>query len=319
MRTSMRAERTFRAMGTTCSVVVFGSGSAIENAIEGVADLGVGRVRVLEQLWSRFLDTSELSRLNQAAGNGSLPVSEDTVTLVTAMRRGWELTSGAFDPSVLHAIRSQGYDRDFTQVIASDFVTGATVTPTAAPGMASVVVRNNEIELPAGLGLDPGAIGKGLAADIVVDELRSTGVDGVLVDLGGDIAFAGTPGQDKEWIVSIRDERNPKSSKLLGQARWEAGVEHAGIATSTTKTRRWAGSRHHVLDPTTGVSTNETVVQATVSGERAWECEVWATSCVVRPEATIESLPPGFAAVVLGQDRVMRDDFARTWATTEVA
>jgi thiamine biosynthesis lipoprotein ApbE len=74
MRTSMRAERTFRAMGTTCSVVVFGSGSAIENAIEDVADLGVGRVRVLEQLWSRFLDTSELSRLNEAAGNGSLPV-----------------------------------------------------------------------------------------------------------------------------------------------------------------------------------------------------------------------------------------------------
>jgi len=317
MRISTRAERTFRAMGTTCSVVVFGSGS--ESAIEDIADLGVGRVRLLEQLWSRFLDTSELSRLNEAAGKGSLPVSDDTVTLVSAMRRGWELTSGAFDPSILHAIRSHGYDRDFTQVIASDFVVGASVTPATVPGMANVVVLDQEIELPAGLGLDPGAIGKGLAADIVVVELRSTGVDGVLVDLGGDIALSGTPGQDEEWIVSIRDERSPESGRLVGQARWKAGIKHAGIATSTTKTRRWAQSRHHVLDPTTGVSTDEAVVQATVSGERAWECEVWATSCVVRPEATSESLPSGFAAVVLGQDRVMRDDFARMWATSEVA
>ena len=315
MGSRIRAERTFHAMGTTCSVVVFGG----SDAVESVADLGVGRVRMLEQLWSRFLETSELSRLNDAAGSGPLPVSSDTVSLVAAMRRGWEITSGAFDPSVLHAIRSHGYDRDFTQVIASEFVVGASTAASGAPGMADVVVRDSEIELPAGLGLDPGAIGKGLAADIVVDELRSTGVDGVLVDLGGDVALSGIPGDDEEWTVSIRDERSPDSGAVFRLARWDAGIDHAGIATSTTKTRRWADSRHHVLDPTTGVSTDETIVQATVSGDRAWECEVWATSCTVRPEGTIESLPAGFSAVVLGHDRVIRDDFAHTCVTTEVA
>lgn len=298
------SSRTFRAMGTDCHVLVYGT----DERVEMLADLACRRVELLESLWSRFRDDSELSRLNERAGNGPVEVSAETEALVRAMRAAWECTAGAFDPSVLTAITASGYDRDFAEVIASESIHTA-VGP--APGLGGVEVDHRLVALPEGVGLDPGAIGKGLAADIVVDEMMHAGAIGVLVDLGGDIAFAGAPGADDAWRIAIRDERH-RSAKLSPQHDrtivFPAGVLHAGIATSTSLTRRWADARHHVIDPSTGASTDETLVQVTVTGSRAWECEVWATAALVRP-TVICSLDEAFSCLALSPNRTVRDDF----------
>jgi thiamine biosynthesis lipoprotein len=304
-------------MGTSCSISVFGDG----DVVEAVADLGVRRVRMLEERWSRFQDTSELSRLNARAGEGLVTVSPDTIRLVRVMCRGFEMTNGAFDPSMLQAIREYGYDRDFQEVVASDFVEAAS---SFAPlesnsSMADVTITDHQIALPTGMGIDPGAIGKGLAADIVVEELRSAGVAGVLVDLGGDIALSGTPGEDPSWCIDVRDERSPEAVSEFRRVVLPVGIDHAGVATSTTKTRRWAEARHHVLDPATDRSTNERVVQATVAGPRAWECEVWATACVVRPANTMGKLSEDFSALVVSASGLVRDDLSGRSPLVEVA
>src|SRR4029078_51858 len=59
-----------------------------------------------------------------------------------------------------------------------------------ATAAGSAVVRE-AVRLPAGTGFDPGGIGKGLAADIVVDEIRADGADGVCVNPGGDVRVDG--------------------------------------------------------------------------------------------------------------------------------
>lgn len=269
------ATREFCAMGTDCRVLIYGSNARVEQ----LADLAVTRVELLESLWSRFDPTSELSRINARAGRGPVPVSRDTALLVARMRQAWEATSGAFDPTVLTAVRANGYDRDFAQVRALEAVNFDVTDP--APGMSAVRVDERSVELPGGVGLDPGAIGKGLAADIVVEEMMAAGASGVLVDLGGDIALAGTPGSAHCWCIDVRDERTGRSSGRV--VEFPAGVPHAGVATSTTLTRRFADARHHVIDPLTGSSCPEHLVQATVTGPWAWLCEVWATAAMVNP------------------------------------
>ena len=298
------SKRTFRAMGTECRVLVYG----IDERVEALADLACCRIALLESLWSRFRDDSELSRLNERAGRGFVEVSAETEALVRAMRVAWEVSAGAFDPTVLAAITAAGYDRDFAEVIACDSVQAVSEP---APGMGGVEIANRMVALPAGVGLDPGAIGKGLAADIVVDEMMQAGAAGVLVDLGGDIALAGSPGTDDAWRISIRDERHRLDETSTQHARTiviPAGVEHAGIATSTSLTRRWAQARHHVIDPSTGASTEEALVQATVTGSHAWECEVWATAVLVRP-TLVDSLDESFSCLALSRTSTQRDDF----------
>ena len=308
------ARRNFRAMGTDCSVLVYGR----DASAAALADLARTRVEILESLWSRFRPESELSRLNIRSGLGPVPVSAETEGLLRAMHAGWEWTHGAFDPSVLAAVGANGYDRDFSEVLASDFVAGVGAQ---APGLAEVMIGDRTVSLPRGVGVDPGAIGKGLAADMVVDEISEAGAMGILVDLGGDIAFAGTAGHDSMWHIAIRDERIRASHDREPDGRHHlvpSGVEHAGIATSTSLTRRWAHGRHHVIDPSTGTSTDETFVQVTLAGDRAWECEVLATAVLVRPDL-LDRLPAGMSCVAFTSDGTPRDDFKQNSDREKVA
>jgi thiamine biosynthesis lipoprotein len=310
----LEARTDFRAMGTDCAVVVYGA----DPHVHVLADLARERVELLESLWSRFRVDSELSRMNDRSGQGSMAVSAETEALLRAMHAGWHATHGAFDPTVLAAIRASGYDRDFSEVVASDFVAGVS---TQAPGMADVHIGDRSVCLPRGVGVDPGAIGKGLAADIVVDEIFEAGAVGVLVDLGGDIAFAGSPGLEATWTIDVRDERTASGPGVGQSHRYfevPAGVDHAGIATSTSLTRRWAQGRHHVIDPSTGSSTDETLVQVTVAGKRAWECEVWATAVLVRP-SLVDHLPEGMSCAAFESDRTRRQDFPNSPLREKVA
>ena len=286
----------FRAMGTDCSIQVWG-----DNA-QAIAALGQVRVDILEARWSRFRPSSELSVLNARAGQGPIGVSEDTELLIRAMRDGWQATDGAFDPTIGLSLIAHGYDADFPML--STRKAWEWVAPQPAHGMGDVAIGNGSVNLPIGIALDPGAIGKGLAADLVVDELMGAGVDGVLVDLGGDIAHAGV-NSDEVWVLAIRDERNSTSTT----ESHSISTEHRGLATSTTLKRRWAGTRHHVLDPRTGTMVDEHLVQVSVCAARASIAEIWATALLVRPEL-LSSAPPNMQVLALSSQDVIRNDFS---------
>ena len=273
------ATRAFRAMGTDCELTVYGAGA------EEFAAMGVQRVELLEQCWSRFRPSSELMHLNSLAGTGPVSVSDDLFTLVDIMLEAWKSTGGLFDPTVINSMNALGYDRDFASVIARDAIAVVTAQITRAPGMGDVVVDEEAmtVSLPAGVGVDPGAIGKGLAADIIVEELMNAGADGVLVNLGGDIVFAGAPGSDAPWVIAILDERLPLDSgdRVVRHLEFEAGTDHGAVATSTTLKRVWANGRHHVIDPRTGDVARTDLVQATIAASTGWWAEVAATTALL--------------------------------------
>lgn len=266
----MTTTRTFRAMGTSCQVSVFGDASA------ALVDLAMQRVEILEDCWSRFRPHSELNRLNARAGTGLVPVSDDLRLLVEAMQAGWAWTDGLFDPTILASMRAIGYDADFATVLAREAILSVSVA--SAPGMSGIVVTDNEISIPSGIGIDPGAIGKGLAADVIVDELMTAGAQGVLVSLGGDVVLAGTP-DDEQWSIEVVDERREDSA--ITTLVWDAPVDRVAVATSTTLRRRWANGRHHVIDPRTGDVADLSLVQATVVAMDGWQAEVATTAALL--------------------------------------
>lgn len=265
----MNAELAFRAMGTECRVLVWSPAAA-----EDLAILGKQRVEILEQAWSRFRVSSELSQLNSDGHTSH--ASEDLLVLVQAMKDAWVVTDGLFDPTVLPALNAWGYDRNFTDLPTSF---AADIPQLHTPGLGDVVIDGTTITLPTGVNLDPGAIGKGLAADIVANELFAAGAHGVLVDLGGDISWRGLPDAEY-WHLIVRDERTATD-------RWEIFTADAGgLATSTTRTRRWAEGRHHVIDPNTGAPSTHPSVQATVLAPRAVFAEVIATAALLTDNPT---------------------------------
>lgn len=296
-------------MGTDCHVVVV----ADEPVVDDFLTLALERAELLEACWSRFRPSSELNQVNAAAGQGPVPVSDDMYLLVDRMKQAWSLSAGLFDPTVLTSMNALGYDTDFAEVQSrTDAASLDDVAFAAAPGMAGVRLdpEARTVSLPARVGLDPGAIGKGLASDIIAAELHEAGAAGVLVNLGGDLAFVGSTEDGAGWSIGVEDERCDLEApdRLVRLFEFPDGPARAGVATSTTLKRRWAqGRRHHVIDPRTGAMSTGDLVQVTVVADEAWQAEITATTALLMP--SVEALrwlnDKDITAILLTEDRTM--------------
>ena len=103
----------FSAMNTTIQVAAEGKRSALEPGFRLVR----AYVAEAEQRFSRFRPDSELSILNRAAGSW-VQVSADMMALLKEALEMVDLTDGFFNPAVLGALKSIGYDRSMDDIRA---------------------------------------------------------------------------------------------------------------------------------------------------------------------------------------------------------
>jgi thiamine biosynthesis lipoprotein len=301
----MEAERRFRAMGSDAHVIVTGRMAPV------LAAGAVGRIDELERRWSRFIATSEVSRLNDAAGS-PVVVSPDTALLVsTAMNAFW-LSGCSFDPTVLGDVVRAGYDRTF------ESLPGTSGASSLSRGCSGIRVDGTTVLLPAGTGFDPGGIGKGLAADIVVRELLAAGADGACVNLGGDLRVAGVSPSGSTWTVAVE---HPALTAPLAMI----GLASGAVATSTTLRRQWhvdGQLRHHLIDPGTGEpSTSDLDLVAVVAGD-AWAAEILAKAVLLRGSSHPFDLLGGTGAEAIAVTRtghVLRSPGLHAFIGAEVA
>ena len=134
--------------------------------------------------------------------------------------------------------------------------------------------------MPKNLTLDPGAIGKGLAADIVANELMQREVAGVCVNVGGDIRCIGRGNDSDSWRLDVA---SPFDESLVGSLRLQDGA----VATSSVRAKTWlhnGAMKHHVLVPDTGAPRDtfeNSFVQATVVAHECVWAEIFATALLV--------------------------------------
>jgi FAD:protein FMN transferase len=274
-------------MGSDCHVIVVG-GSA------GLASRAVALVDGLEARWSRFLPDSEVSRLNAAAGS-PVEVSADTITLVSRAVEAWHLTAGRFDPTVLGAVVRAGYDRSFSEL--GPFPAASSVLRTGCDGI-EVDPAAGTVRLPYGVGFDPGGIGKGLAADVVVASLLDAGAAGACVNLGGDLRVAGESPGGEAWQVAVEHE-------LTHTVVATVAVTGGAVATSSTARRRWRtrdGEAHHLIDPFTGAPARAGLVAVTAVAAEGWQAEVLAKAALVAGPREALPLVRAFGAEALTVD-----------------
>jgi thiamine biosynthesis lipoprotein len=272
----MAAEVRFRAMGSDCHVVVVGDPALL--------DVARGRVEDLERRWSRFRPDSEVSGLNAAGGTYRV-VSAETCELVRRAVDGWRRTGGAFDPTVLGDVVRAGYDRTYAAVAASPGP-GASALHRGCAGIEVDAVTRT-VRLPRGTGFDPGGIGKGLAADLVVGELLAAGADGACVNVGGDVRAEGAPPDGLRWSVAVE---HPGATGPVAVVALAAGA----VATSTVRLRTWVVSgvaRHHLVDPRTGTSYDGPVASVSVvARESAWAEVVTKAALLAVPSETVATI-----------------------------
>ena len=222
----MAAETHFRAMGTGVHVFVHGDPALLTFARE--------RIEHLEHRWSRFLPSSEVSALNALAGrpvvvsrghraarrrgHRRLARHRRTIRPDRARRRGAR--------GLRHDVRRRRRARRTRRELAA-----ARLRRHPFDRVTSIV------ELPAGVGFDPGGIGKGLAADLVVDELLAAGAHGACVNIGGDVRVEGDAPDGGDVA---RCDRGPGRRRTRSPS---VSLGAGGVATSTTARRTWTAGR----------------------------------------------------------------------------
>ena len=305
-----------RVMGTDLHLVAVGTPRAGRDAVARA----LARLDLLEARWSRFRPTSELSRAAAAAGSW-VDVSEDTVRLVAAGLTAHVRTGGRCDPTGGAAIAAAGYDRDLDERRRLGPAARRPARPFPGPDGVELDVRARRLRLARGTVLDAGAVGKGLAADLVVEELLGIGdtarpatgsyatdvvdgLDGLCVNVGGDLRAAGRPPYgDDAWGVDVVLPAD--AAGVPGATRWS--LREGAVATSSSLRRVWdtdTGPAHHVLDPRTGAPAVDPPALVSVHAGAAWWAEASATALMLldAPARAAWVATADVAAIVIGSD-----------------
>lgn len=286
------ARETFRAMGTGVLVI------APATADPRVRADALSRIRSVfsaeELRFSRFRGDSELSSVNAAAGRWTT-ISPGFERLVRFALDQAERTGGLFDPAALDAVVAAGYDRDFDEVLAG--ARGTLHPPRPCGRWAEIEVRPGELRLPRGVGLDLGGVAKGWTVDLAVDAALQSGLPWAFVSAGGDLRIAGdTPGID----VAIEDPADADAEVV------RVRLSRGALASSSITKRAWGPGLHHVIDPRTGIPSDDRTLQATVWAPTCAEAEVRATWALLTGPSALATINGAIATA----DGELRTNFS---------
>jgi len=286
--TTARVER--MAMGVTCVATIVGTDAL--NLAGQCLDL----VEEFESLWSRFISTSDISRLNTARGQ-SVWVDPRSVRLIQFMIAAHAETQGLFNPTLLPlqiaAGDSHSLVNDRTTEIAPNSVVYSELS-------GITLFEDNRVSLPVGMTLDAGGIGKGLAADLILATALERGATAACINLGGDMSI--NTGDNIGWDIEIVSPFNPE--QIIDTVRISAG----GVATSSVfaRQRTGAGIHSHVFSGSSAHDIQHTVGATVIADSAAW-CEAWAKYAILSsPAEAIAKLDQlGTAGMLVSADGVL--------------
>lgn len=258
----------------------------------------------LDQAMSVWKESSDVVRLNAAAGDHAVRVGADTLTALEAARQVSDWTEGSFDVTFGVISDLWKFDQDQDNTIPSD--------ADIAGRLPLIDYRRLVVDRAAstaflerrGMRAHLGGIGKGLAVDRAVAILRAAGLKNFSVQAGGDLYVAGRRG-DRPWRLGIADPRAPDGAVF---ARVE--LEDATFSTSGDYERAFVkdGVRyHHIVDPKSG-QPSRLSRSVTIVAKDALTADGLSTGVfLMGPEsgmALIERLPDVEGVIVGADNRV---------------
>lgn len=237
-------------MGSTFTIRVWlGADTGRRPGAERAIADALAEVKRLEQLMTPYGDSSDIARLNAAAGRRSVRVDPATLDCVSRALEMSRLSQGTFDVT-FHALRGLWHFDDVTRPSLPDPAEIRRRLPLIDYRRLRLDRAGGTLFLEKpGMAVHLGGIAKGYAVDRAVAVLRARGFADAIVQAGGDLMLAGSKG-GQPWRAGIRDPRGPRDANLAVVPV----IDHA-FSTAGDYERAFLleGVRyHHILDPKTG-------------------------------------------------------------------
>jgi thiamine biosynthesis lipoprotein len=249
-------------------------------------------MRRIEAKMSTYLDSSEISHINNNAAISAVEISDEMQQIVEKSLYFSKISEGAFDIS--YASVGYAYDYRDRQQPSDDSV----ASKLAAIDYRHIELGDNRIRFKhSGVRIDLGGIAKGYAVDRAVDIVEQCGISQAMISAGGDSRIIGDRG-GRPWMIGIQHPRDPAGIAL------RVPLSETAVSTSGDYERFFieAGERvHHIIDPATGRSAKNSW-SATVTGPNAMTTDALSTTIFIlgaaKGLALVESLD-GIDAIII--------------------
>ncbi len=256
----------FSAMASPCEVLV-----DTDDRGEAARALAAARSEAarIERKYSRYRADNLVHRLNHAAGR-PVAVDAETARLLDYAAACHEMSEGSFDitsGALRRVWKFDGSDRVPTAEAVGDVL--------RLVGWERVTWADSVLQMPAGMEIDLGGIGKEYAVDRAAARVAARTDAAFLVNFGGDLFARGPRRGNRSWGVGVDDPAQ------TGEAtRLQIELTRGGLATSGDARRYllWQGRRlGHILNPKTGWPVEGAPHSVTVLGPTCLEAGTLST------------------------------------------
>lgn len=259
-------------MGTVCILTLY------NNEPSDIFDGAFSVIENYELLLSLQKENSEVSQLNDRAGQESFIVSDDVFTVVKKALSFAAKSNGAFDPTIAPLVKLWGIGENHSSTPPLEELI---IADKSLIGYKNVELNegNSVFLKKKGMKIDLGGIAKGYIADKVKEYLLSQGVQRGIINLGGNILVLGSKPESQSWQIGIQ---NPFDSR--GNYIGIAEVIDKTIVTSGIYERYFffEGKRyHHILDPVTGYPVENDLASVTIIADQSIDADALSTSLFI--------------------------------------
>lgn len=144
--------------------------------------------------------------------------------------------------------------------------------------------------------LDLGAVGKGIACDVVQDYLKKQKeVSGAVIAVGGSILLYGSKADGSDWNVAVQNPRG-QDGEAMGVLSL-SGTTNVSTSGDYEKYFMQDGKRyHHILDPSTGYPADSGLISVTIVSDSGLLSDGLSTACFVLGKEKEEKLLETYGA-----------------------
>ena len=252
----------------------------------------------LENLLSRTIPTSDISRINSAAG-APVTVSDTTIELLKQGIYYGQLTDGAFDITVAPLSDVWNF-KENTGILPTEH---AITEALSHVSYKTIQINGNTVTLTdPETAIDLGGIAKGYIADVLKEFLKSKGVKSALIDLGGNILTLGTKPDGTAFQIGIKKPFDTK------EVITSVSASDLSVVTSGSYERYFEVDDvkyHHILDTENGYPASTGLLSVTILSEKSIDGDALSTSCFAlgleKGRSLIDSLE-GIDAIFITED-----------------
>ena len=239
-----------------------------------------------ENKFSNTIASSEITKINDAAGMTEVTVSDETIELLNTGIKYGDLSHGAFDLTLGHLSDLWNFSENANQAEKTNHNADSSILPAQEAiktcikhidytklNISGNTVYLNDIKSK----IDIGGIAKGYIADRMKEYLNSRGITSGIINLGGNILTIGEKIDGSDYTIGIEKPFDENRNAMATVKVKDKSVVTSGVYERYYKVQNTL--YHHILDVKTGYPYDNGLYSVTIISDSSMDGDALSTTC----------------------------------------